>query len=809
MATLNVGAMAARLGLDPAEFLDKMKGVEGFTSGLNQRMAAETKKTAREGAESFRLIDEALGIHIARPITKILTREFPAFASALQSVMGVGLVGALAAVGVGIAEHISKKMEEAKRKTEEYADAVRKVQTVIAEAGVESERRLNETLGKDAGVRGDTAAEAYYKGLATDAANVERLAKFTDQLAESLRKEAAAAAAQMPVWAALGKIWHEITSSQGTAQTEKINDQIKVFQNKFADLSRQDALHHTTAAAVFLVAELTAAQTKLETMEKIAAAPPKRMVVAGGFVADAPGTISPQAVEAQRKYLDGIKEVQTEQGRVASVAQAEKQLERDTEAKKMAEEITKALEKLRGEQKRMLEESNRFGKELHNALNKKDEVELLDEAFKNTMATLAQYRALVGGKAFFAEFGVSADELGHKLAGVTAHLESEAQLKKFLEQSHEGPKREFGDTATPFPLEIPAMPTLTHGGAVAGEMAAFQEEPRKQIEMMKKAFEEAMTPVEKFNLAQRELDLILRNADGTFRAGAEGAAAYAGAMRHLVEEEEKHQAASRSATDGLHAFWLEMQHGAEANGAFAFRLSTTFFKDFEDGMAKNILATARQHHEMKVMWQNYFRGLEEMALKFSLNKSMTGILGQLAKTPLGQKIGGMLGHAGAGKDAATVANTTATVANTAAINALTAKSTIASGGGGAGGLLGLIPGLGGGGGAGAGVGGGDVGGFSGFFAEGGDPTPGSSFVSGEAGLERVDLTRGGGAHVTPLSTKSSGEVHNHYHMEGSIVTDDLLRKAEGAQMMRASEQRAVATTMSMQSELGKRSRPSR
>src|ERR1039457_6382349 len=127
MATLNVGTMAARLGLDPAEFLDKMKGVEGFTSGLNARMAQNMKKTSREGAESMRLIDEALGIHVSRPITRILTREFPAFAKALQSVLGGALVGAIGMVAFEAFEKISRKMDEAKKKEEEYTEAVRKV----------------------------------------------------------------------------------------------------------------------------------------------------------------------------------------------------------------------------------------------------------------------------------------------------------------------------------------------------------------------------------------------------------------------------------------------------------------------------------------------------------------------------------------------------------------------------------------------------------------------------------------------------------------------------------------------------------
>src|SRR5580693_7000388 len=126
MATLNVGAMAARLGLDPSEFLEKMRGVEGFTSGLNQRMSAEMKRTSREGAESFRLIDEALGIHVSRPLTKILTAEFPAFAKGLQSLIGVGVVGALAAVAFEFGEHIAKSIEKAKKAMDDYAEASRK-----------------------------------------------------------------------------------------------------------------------------------------------------------------------------------------------------------------------------------------------------------------------------------------------------------------------------------------------------------------------------------------------------------------------------------------------------------------------------------------------------------------------------------------------------------------------------------------------------------------------------------------------------------------------------------------------------------
>ena len=551
-------------------------------------------------------------------------------------------MGALGAVVVEFGEHIAKKMEEARKAEEAYADAVRKTKNVIADARAESERRLNETLGKDAGVRGDRAAEAYYKGLATDAENVERLAKFTDQLTASLRGEVTALAALEPHLAAVSKFWHELWTMSGTLGVEKISAEIKTFQETFADLSRQDGLKHTTAAADYLNAQLTAAKKKLDEMP--GAMKDVMISIAPGAVA--PGgrehLYSPEEIASQKLFLDRIKEIKDEQGREVANAGADRKLELDTEAKRRTEEVARGIEKIREAQKRIQDESVRMGKELHAALDKKDEVQLLDDAFKNTLTTLAQYRAIVGGAAFFAEFGASADQLSQKLAQVTAHLESEAQLKKFLEQTHEGPAREFGDTKTPFPLETPAMPTLVHGGAVAGELAAFGEEPRKQIEMIRKAYEEAMTPAQKFTVAQRELDSILKNADGTFRAGAEGAAAYAGAMRHITEEEEKAEAASRKAGEGLHAFWLELQQG-EASGKFAFSFTSTMFKDFEDGIAKTILATRNQHAELRRMWEGYFKGLEEMALKFALSKSFASLanLGSPAGAALGRRT---LGH---------------------------------------------------------------------------------------------------------------------------------------------------------------------
>ena len=91
------------------------------------------------------------------------------------------------------------------------------------------------------------------------------------------------------------------------------------------------------------------------------------------------------------------------------------------------------------------------------------------------------------------------------------------------------------------------------------------------------------------------------------------------------------------------------------------------------------------------------------------------------------------------------------------------------------------------------------------LAEGGDVSPGQSFISGEAGAERIDLERGG-AHVTPLGFTASkgGEVHNHFDMRGAVVTDDLMRRSEAAAVMEASEQRSVARAVSMTQDIARR-----
>jgi hypothetical protein len=231
-----------------------------------------------------------------------------------------------------------------------------------------------------------------------------------------------------------------------------------------------------------------------------------------------------------------------------------------------------------------------------------------------------------------------------------------------------------------------------------------------------------------------------------------------------------------------------MQHDADQNGQFTFKLLNTAFNDFEDGIAKTILATANEHNQLKRMWEGYFKSLEEMALKYAMTKSLSSLI---------NLIPGVGNGSGSGSGSGSGAGATA--------------------GGIAGLLAKLFGSMGGGGGAGAGA---DAGASTGWmgggspsilnaFAEGGDAAPGSSFISGEAGAEEVNLDARGGAHITPLAPKGGGDTNHYYDMRNSVVTDDLLRKADAARMMHEVGEQSVARSVSMQTEIAKRSRPSR
>lgn len=103
----NVGNLAVGLGYDLSAL--QTGGAEAVRTVTTQTeaMSAQMKRTSREGAESFRLIDEALGIHVSRPLTRIVGQT-QTLGPLLASVFEFSAIGAL---GMVFAEQAKKVLE--------------------------------------------------------------------------------------------------------------------------------------------------------------------------------------------------------------------------------------------------------------------------------------------------------------------------------------------------------------------------------------------------------------------------------------------------------------------------------------------------------------------------------------------------------------------------------------------------------------------------------------------------------------------------------------------------------------------------
>jgi hypothetical protein len=773
LATLNVGAMAARLGLDPSEFLDKMKNVEGFTSGLNQRMSAEMKRTSREGAESFRLIDEALGIHVSRPLTRILTQEFPGFAKGLQAVMGVGVVGALGAVGFEFAEHIGRSIDEAKKKQEAYDEAIRHTEDVLGELGATHARTMEEIALRMETLAGKPGAKLNEETFKMDTSALSEAKKGIDEIAEATEKEARAAAAaagwyeklMLLVGYAKDNFW-DSTSAQADAVGAKFQG-FKHTLDLIMDAHGADPMQGIRDSLRSLDSELST--TGAEIARKLAAIQSAAQTVIltpgphGSQIAMHPNSgVDADALAGQQRYFEMLKQQQKQIQEVLAQSAGHKDVAAKENAlalaKQDAEKAKQAIRELQDELKGWNEENNR--------------------------AVAAWMK------------------LNEEIDKSVAKLDSEAFSKK-------SPRATFESIMpTPAVAPPPGAPQLPDQAELAKVTSDQNEAWRKAGEILA----QIETPAQKYATGLATIQEL--QAEGRLSAAQTAQAAQllgdemvkaADHVHKMQEELLKLLERSDSASDGMRAFFLQLQIDGAENGKFAFSFLTKAFSDVEDGIAKTILATRNEHEQLKRMWEGYFKSLEEMALKFAMEKSMASLLNLASPNAGGANANGSSQEQAQGNKMAgwksilekVLGLGIATAVGGPAGLAQASQMFFAAGGGAGSGPQGApvtsaslpdsIP----------------------YFAGGGDAAPGSSFISGEAGAEEVNLDSRGGAHVTPLGMKSGGDTNHYYDMRNSVVTDDLLRKADAARMMHATSEQSVARAVSMSTEIAKRSRPTR
>jgi hypothetical protein len=744
-------------------------------------MSAEMKRASREGAESFRLIDEALGIHVSRPLTRILTQEFPALASALQSVMGLGVAGALTAIGFEAFEKVSKSIDKAQHAQEAFNDSTRKAKTTFDDimASFAKAETLHSLTGLDK------------KLFEIDSSAVAETRAKIEQLTKALEENAKAAAEAGGWWtkfkAGVGDVASGLFSSPNSANAQKLDAQLGQFKQKLEDLARIDGLNQTHYSAAAISAEIDKAERKLQELQAQEGKTVITPSVGPGATPQARLMVSPEEVAAEQRYIEALRELsQVQAGGDISTGTAE------NEAKQAA-----ALAAAQAAHAEMVKDFQQDSATWNSAANKLWEVaamadKLGDNALVNMANRLKEFQKVYGSMSSVAP------------PPGAPQLSDQAELQKVADDPSESWKK-AGEILNQ--IESPMQKYQT-GLAVINELEKQGRLNTEQVAQATALLGEQMT---KAQLHVQEME----------------------------KELEKLLSHSTSAADGVKAFFLQLQIESSQNGKMAFDLLNQGLKGFEDEITKAVF-TGKAHWEdmfrsmaesaFKFMLNKDVANLFKMIGGTGVGKSLSGFFNPVSSdthdtwqgppqgpapalppTAPGSATGlGSLASGGGSQASFQTATTTfstavpifqtattafgsgappfATAATAfgaaapvfadAATTLLAAATKLALGGiGGSGGDIGDIGDL-----SDSGAGAlPDIPGYAG----GTDSAPGGFAWVGEQGPELLNLP--GGTSVTPTAAVRSGGDSHYYDMRGAVVTEDLMRKADFARAMSAAK----------------------
>jgi len=806
----NLANLMVGFGLDLSALQKDAPEAFRILNSQTMGMSAEMKRASREGAESFRLIDEALGIHVSRPLTRILTQEFPALASTLQSLLGAGVIGALGVAAFEGFDKAAKSIERAQHAEDALEASTRKVGETFTDA--------LQSYEKAAALRGLSGLGKQLFEI--DYSSVEEGRKKIDELAKAMEEESKAAA-EAHKWttellAGIGNAVHVVFNSQSTLGVEAIGKQFAEFQRRFDDLSKLDALYGTRESAKYVADQISAAEKSVATMTAMKITTTESFLGAmSAFVPASHAGFSPQPapqvgftqpeIDRQKEFLDNLQKIQQ-----ILTASAGDTKGRENEALKAdaAERQLKAQEAISSLYKEM-------GSSLAKLQPETDPIKKLDAEISGFRAKAeADFRAI-------GESAASALQVRAALAGLDQYEVRLDRLKVMLEGDLA--KQQLDQAGFSMPSATaklpnvgsttPLIPQLGDGGTAGAQLDAFTKDLPAELKAAAAAYADVETPAQKYQLAQSELNLLLEK--GLIDWGAYTAALQKASdamvqgddhIHKMQEDLQKLLERSDDASAGVQAFFKQLQIDSSENGKMAFSLLNTGLKGFEDELTKAVF-TGKEH------WSDLFRSMSEEAFKFMLNKDIANLFKMIGGTPIGQNLGGILGIGaqpgvlppgampgnptvalppgvfGSGVEALASSSGTATGAaaggtlaaaagtlqagSTTLMTAATALQAAATGlQANGGGFSSFIPG----------GGGGNVD----AFASGTDDAPGGFAWVGERGRELVGLP--GGSSVTPAESLRSGGGDNHYYdMRGSIVSEEVMKKADAARMMNAAK----------------------
>lgn len=745
----NVGSISVGMNVDLAQFQAGMSKATDLARSNTALMSAEMRTQSREGAESLRLIDEAIGVHISRPLTRVIA-QIPGVGAALQDLFAISATAAIGGVLIEGLERIGKKIEEVREKPLEIAESWNKVSATFDASTASFEKTINSieahivslTSGKLA------ALNLELKNLGTTALEAQ---KGTDSLFTSI--EAALKKGQPGFIDNLlgnaGDLLDRFNQKfrPQAAEVDQLNEHFRSLKLYIDQAFQADAINKTHDALTLINKSLEEEQDKLLGIQNL----------------NRVGKSSDEAVASQQAVV----------GYLVYAASLAQQSSTEDAAERHAKNLDIEKEKL-GE---VIEELKSYN-EAKDALNKK----------------------FLADSLLVSDYPPEAEAARRKL--------NDASFQELNKRSRAADKEfaPYFDNTKDKTLAPAGPPPTSDQEELIKIQLDLNEARRKAAEVLT----QIETPTQKYAVAQQTLNVLLK--DGLIsRRQYDDALAQADQRETLAEEhlrklnEELIKAASNStsAAAGVKAFYLQLQIDAAQNGKFAFDFLSQGVKGFEDTFTKSLTLVSRNSREHTIeirrMWSELFTSLEDQALKFALNKSIAAVLGQVANSSIGKSIGSALGIGGSATGTASLqaAGTTLLTAGTTLVASgatLTAASTT---------LLSAATALAAG--AAGGTGSAD---FASLFnsliphAAGGDVTPGQGYLVGEQGPEPFFPTSGG--TILPHSALGGSQQTTYIDARGADASvEQRIHRA-----MLASEDRAVARSVTMNTEIGKR-RPGR
>lgn len=259
MSTI-VGALAVELGLDTAQFEKSLKNLPGVTRTHMNAMSSEMQRSVREGQEAFRVFDEVIGVHLDRPLTRLIVERFPELANAFK-----GMLGGLAFTAVGFAvfeaistgiERINRAIDDARKKEEALIAATQKVTTTFNEQSISAANSLDQINQRLAELSGDKGGALAARLRIISRSDAEQAVRSIDSISEAFTQQAKAAIEAASAVTKLEKALDYLFTSSLDQGTRKVVETGTELKNTFDTIVLSDPTKGLAKGVSYLNEEL-------------------------------------------------------------------------------------------------------------------------------------------------------------------------------------------------------------------------------------------------------------------------------------------------------------------------------------------------------------------------------------------------------------------------------------------------------------------------------------------------------------------------------------------------------------------------